>query len=80
MTKTDVFAGRTRGNDVPDLYVTIGDDHAINQQKHQFALLLKSGLYQTLLNALTEGLNGRHQASHFPLVVDLGQQFALLLG
>ena len=51
----------------------------INQQKHQFALLLKSGLYQTLLNALTEGFNGRHQASHFPLVVDLGQQFALLL-
>ena len=80
MTKTDVFAGRAGRDHVTDFHVTIGDDHAINQQEHQFALVLKGGLRQALLDALAEGFNGRHQARHLSLPVELGEQGALLLG
>jgi len=31
MTKTDVFAGRSGGDDVANLDHLVGDDHAINE-------------------------------------------------
>jgi hypothetical protein len=51
MAKLGVFAVRTGGQDVPDLYIGIGDDHTADEQ-HELATLLKAGLRQTALQML----------------------------
>ena len=57
MTKTDVFAGRGRGNDVADLHVAIGHDHSVDQEQHHLPFLLKCGNRQAFLDPLTKGIN-----------------------
>src|SRR5258708_443810 len=44
ITKSDVFTGRRRGEDVVDLDRVVGDDDAINEQFDQLAALVEAGL------------------------------------
>jgi SRSO17 transposase len=57
MTKPHVLAGGRRGDDVADLDIAVSDDDPINQQLDEVAFLLKSGLGQPSLYALTQGIH-----------------------
>jgi hypothetical protein len=56
MTKTDVLAGWRRGDDVADFDIAVRDDHLINQQLDEEALLLEGGLSEPSLYPLTQSL------------------------
>ena len=57
MTKTDMFAGWSRGNNIADLDFAIDHDHPVDQQQYQLALLLERCKLQTALHPLTECFN-----------------------
>jgi hypothetical protein len=50
MTKTDVLTLGARRQHVADLNIGVGDDHAIDEQQHKLATLLKVGLSQPALH------------------------------
>jgi hypothetical protein len=57
MTKPHMLTGRRHGDDIADLDIAVSDDHAINQQLDEVALLLKGGLGQPGLYPLTQGVH-----------------------
>ena len=57
MTKTDVFAGRGRGNDIADLHFAIGYDHSVDQEQYQLPFLLKRGSFQAFPDPLAKCVN-----------------------
>jgi hypothetical protein len=69
MTKTDVLAAGTSGDDVTDFDIPIRHHHAVNQELDQLPFPLKGRLRQSLLNALTELFNRSHQGSYFGLAI-----------
>jgi hypothetical protein len=56
LAKADVLALGAGGQDVADLDLGIGDDHAVHEQHHELAALLEAGLGQAALHARPEGL------------------------
>ena len=54
MTKADPLALGAQRDDVADLDLAIGDEHPIDQQLHQLALLGEVGAGQTGPNSLAE--------------------------
>jgi hypothetical protein len=56
MTKPHVLTGGRGRDDVADLDVAVGDDHPVNEQFHQLALLLEGGLGESSLYPLAECL------------------------
>ena len=59
MTKPHALALRAGGQHVADLDVGIGDDHAVDEQQHELAPLLKAGPSQAAPHACAEGLERR---------------------
>src|SRR5258706_14503041 len=43
MTKAHVLTGGRGGDDIADLDIAVGDDHPVNEQLDELALLLKGG-------------------------------------
>ena len=56
LTKSDVLALGTGGEDVADLHLVVRHDHAIDQQQEELALLVKGGTVEPLLDPLAEGV------------------------
>jgi transposase len=79
MTKADLFAFGASGNDIADLHDSVRDDHPVNQQQHQLALLFKGGVGQTLLDPVTKGINRARHASEFLLVLGFARQLLFLM-
>jgi hypothetical protein len=67
----NVFAAGTGGNHVAYLHFAVGDDHAVDQQLHQLALLFESGVLQAAPHAGAEILNGTCNASELHTLVRL---------
>jgi hypothetical protein len=67
MTKTHVLAGGRRRDHVADLDIAVRDDHAVDEQFDQLALLLEGGVRQTALEALTKGFDGLREPAQVPL-------------
>jgi IS6 family transposase len=65
MTKTDLLARPVRRHHVADLDVTIGDDHAVDQELDQGPPLLEGGSVQALPHPPAELPDGVGQASEF---------------
>jgi hypothetical protein len=65
MTKTDVLTTLAGGNDIADCHIVPGDNHPINQQFHQLALLCEGGCLQAGLHTLAECLHRGGQACGF---------------
>lgn len=61
VTKTHVFAFRIGGDNVTNLDLSVGHDHAVDQRFDQLALLLKVGIGKTSLYSPTELIDGRQQ-------------------
>jgi len=71
MTKTDLLARPVCRHHVADLDVTIGDNHAVDQELDQGPPLLEGGLVQALPHPPAELPDGVGQASEFLLPVRL---------
>ena len=56
LTKPDMLALRAGREDVADLRLVVGHDHAIDQQQEELALLIKGGTAEPLLDPLAEGV------------------------
>ena len=67
MAKADVLALRAGGQDVTNLDLGIGDNHAVDQEQHELAALLEAGLGQSTLHPLAECLQRCCQADELPL-------------
>jgi transposase len=78
MTKTDVLAGRRRREHLADLDIIVRDDHTVDEQFDQLALLLEGGLLQTALEALAHGFDRLREASQIPLLLRIGLQLVVL--
>jgi hypothetical protein len=74
MTKASMSTGFCGWDDIPDFDIGISDNNAVNQQFNQLSLLDKGGLFQSLLDTLTKGFNGRGNRLNFKLFVDLNFQ------
>jgi hypothetical protein len=59
LTKRDLSAVRGGGHDVADLDLVVGDDHAVDQELDESALLLERGASQARPHAIAEGVEGR---------------------
>ncbi|MDP9312095.1 MAG: IS701 family transposase [Chloroflexota bacterium] len=57
VTKANVRTGLGRGDDIPNLHVTVGNDDAINQQLDELPALRKRCLVQPDPQPFTDGLN-----------------------
>src|SRR5689334_7919788 len=71
MTKTDLLARPVRRHHVSDLDVTIGDDHAVDQELDQGPPLLEGGSVQALPHPSAELPDGVGQAGELLLPVRL---------
>jgi hypothetical protein len=56
LAKADVLAVRAGREDVADLDLSTGDDHAVHEQHHELATLLEVGVSQSSLHAGPERL------------------------
>src|SRR5262249_43562754 len=57
MTKPHVLTGGRGGDDVAYLNIAVGDDHPVNEQLDELALLLKGSLGEPGLHPLAEVLH-----------------------
>src|SRR5262249_47190396 len=57
MTKSHLFAGRRRRDDVADLDVAVGDHHAVNEQLNELAPLVEGGVGEPDLYPVAEVLH-----------------------
>jgi hypothetical protein len=71
MTKTNLLAGGAGGDHVPDLHFAVGDDHPVDQQLYQLALLFEGGVLQAAPHAGTEILHRACNASELHPLVSL---------
>jgi len=79
MTKTHVLAAWVSRDHISDLDIVVGDQYPVDQQLHQFPLLLERGVGQTRLNTTAEALDRRTQLSQLPLPIGLmAELFGLL--
>jgi hypothetical protein len=69
ITKSGKFPTGGSGDNIPDLDLVAGDDHAVNEEFDELALLVKGGMLKRRLNALTESLQ----------VVDIPGEFELAI-
>jgi len=76
MTKAHPLAAGAERDDVADLDLAVGDQHAIDQQLDQLPLLGEVGAGQARLNAPTEVGRRGGPAGELGLPVDLGLQLA----
>jgi hypothetical protein len=74
MTKTDMFAGRAGWDYISDLNIFVLDDDSVNQQFYQLSLLLKVGVFQSVLDTATEILDRSGQARKFVAPIHLMNQ------
>jgi hypothetical protein len=74
MTKTDMFAGRAGWDHISDLNIFVLDDDSVNQQFYQLSLLLKVGVFQSVLDTATEILDRSGQARKFVAPIHLMNQ------
>ena len=78
MTKTHLLTlGRSRDHRA-DFYVPVRDHHPINQQLDHLAFLLKAGVLQTLVEAVTQVLNRLSPARQLLLAIHASFQLAFL--
>jgi len=68
----------TRRDDVPNLYVAVVDQDAIDQELYQGSLLRKCGLSSSAPDTLTKFFHGRHHACQLSLPIDLRLQLRFL--
>jgi hypothetical protein len=80
MTKAHLFAADAERDDVADLDLAVGDQHAIDQQLDQLPLLREVGIGQARLNPPAEIRRRGGPAGKFGLPVDLGFQLVGLHG
>jgi hypothetical protein len=79
MTKPHVLAAWASRDHISDLDIVVGDQYPVDQQLHQFPLLLERGVGQTRLNTTAEALDRRTQLSQLPLPIGLmAELFGLL--
>jgi transposase len=72
MTKTHVLAGGRRRDHIADLDSIVRDDHPVDEQFDQLALLLESGVLETALEALAQSFDRLREASEIPLPLRIG--------
>ncbi len=78
MTKTHLLTlGRSRDH-IADFDVPVGDDDSINQQLDHLAFLLKAGVLQTLVDAVTQVLNRLYHARQLLLAIHASFKLSLL--
>ena len=80
MAKPDVFAVRAGRQHVSDLDLGIGDDHAVDEQQHELAALLKAGLGQAGLHPLAEPLQRCRDARKLLLTRSIAAELLFLAG
>ena len=78
LIKTRGLAMGTRRDDVPNLYVAVVDQDAIDQELYQGSLLRKCGLSSSAPDTLTKFFHGRHHACQLSLPIDLRLQLRFL--
>ena len=78
MTKTHLLAGWSCRNDIADLDIIVRDDHPIDEQLDELALLLKGGVLEAALEPLTNGFNRLRQTCEVPLPLRIGLQLVQL--
>jgi hypothetical protein len=71
MTKTDVLAGRASRDHISDFDIAVCDDYSVDEQLDQFSFLLKTGVFQTRLDAAAEVFDRGDQAHQLVLPVYL---------
>ena len=69
MTKTYVLAGGRRRDHLADLDIIVRDDHPVDEQFDELALLLEGGVLETAVEALAHGFDRRRKASQVPLLL-----------
>jgi hypothetical protein len=78
MTKTHMFAAGMGGDRIADLDVRVGDDHPVDQEFEQLALLVKTGVVQADSDAGAEVVNAEAEAGDRLLASGLGTELGLL--
>jgi putative transposase len=78
MTKTDVFATRMGGDDIPDFDLRVRDDHPVDQKFNQLALLFEAGVGQTDLDAGTEIIDGHGESGDLFMMFCLSRELSRL--
>jgi hypothetical protein len=76
ITKSGKFPTWSRGDNITDLYLVVGDDNTVKKGFDQLLPLVKGGVLKTALNALTKIMQMVKTLAEFEMAV--GQREQLL--